>query len=38
VKCIAYKFDGSNVGDRMDLKMLRFENGDIISNIENYFN
>jgi hypothetical protein len=41
VKCIAWDFDGSNiVGDNDkndDLKKLRFENGDIIPNVENYF-
>jgi hypothetical protein len=41
VKCIAWDFDGSNiVGDddkNDDLKKLRFENGDIIPNVESYF-
>jgi hypothetical protein len=41
VKCIAWNFDGSNiVSDKDkddDLKKLRFENGDIIPNVESYF-
>jgi hypothetical protein len=41
LKCITWNFDGSNfVSDRdkdEDLKMLRFENGDVIPNIESYF-
>jgi hypothetical protein len=41
VKCIAWNFDGSNfVGDfdrKEDLIRLRFENGDIITKVENYF-
>jgi hypothetical protein len=38
VKCITFNFDGSNVGERdEDLRKLRFENGDIIPNVKNYF-
>jgi hypothetical protein len=41
VKCIAWNFDGSNVVEeddkKEDLNRLRFENGDIIPNIESYF-
>jgi hypothetical protein len=41
VKCIDWNFDGSNIvrdDDRNeDLNQLRFENGDIIPNIESYF-
>jgi hypothetical protein len=41
VKCIAWNFDGSNVvGDddkNEDLNRLRFENGDIVPNVESYF-
>jgi hypothetical protein len=41
VKYIAWDFDGSNfVSDedkREDLKRLRFENGDIIPDVESYF-
>jgi hypothetical protein len=41
VECIAWNFDGSNfvgIGDKKeDLKRLRFENGDIIPNVESYF-
>jgi hypothetical protein len=41
VKCIAWNFDGSNVvslkDEDEDLKKLRFENGDIIPNVESYF-
>jgi hypothetical protein len=41
VKCIAWNFDGSNCVDYYDenddLKKLKFENGDIIPNVENYF-
>jgi hypothetical protein len=40
VKCIAWNFDGSNVDDddeKEDLNRLRFENGDIIPNVESYF-
>jgi hypothetical protein len=41
VKCIAWNFDGSNFvefgGREDDLKKLRFENGDIISDVESYF-
>jgi hypothetical protein len=42
VKCIAWNFDRSNfvsVGDKKeDLKRLRFENEDIIPDVESYFN
>jgi hypothetical protein len=38
VKCIAWNFDGSNVvggyDKKEDLNQLRFENGDIIPNME----
>jgi hypothetical protein len=41
VKCIAWNFDGSNIVEHddkdEDLKKLRFENGDIIPNVESYF-
>jgi hypothetical protein len=41
VKCIAWNFDGSdfvsNKDKKEDLKRLRFENGDIISDVESYF-
>jgi hypothetical protein len=42
VKCIAWNFDGSNIVDwlrekKEDLKKLRYENGDIILNLESYF-
>jgi hypothetical protein len=41
VKCIAWNFDGSNAVDQndknKDLNKLRFENGDIIPNVESYF-
>jgi hypothetical protein len=41
VKCIAWNFDGSNLvgrdGKMEDLKKLRFENGDIIPDVERYF-
>jgi hypothetical protein len=41
VKCIAWNFDGSNFvseeDKKDDLKRLRFENGDIIPDMENYF-
>jgi hypothetical protein len=37
-KCIAWNFDGSNIVWRnYDLKRLKFENGDIIPDMENYF-
>jgi hypothetical protein len=36
VKCIAWNFDESNIMSD-DLKMLRFENGDTIPDVENYF-
>jgi hypothetical protein len=42
MKCIAWNFDGSNFVSREDkdddLKMLRYENGDAIPNVESYFN
>jgi hypothetical protein len=41
VKCIAWNFDGSNFvskGDKKeDLERLRFENGDVIPDVESYF-
>jgi hypothetical protein len=38
VKCIAWNFDGFNfVSRKEDLKGLRFENGDIIPDVESYF-
>jgi hypothetical protein len=41
MKCIAWNFDGSNVvrddDKNEDLNRLRFENGDIIPNVESYF-
>jgi hypothetical protein len=38
VKCIAWNFDGSNfVSKNKDLNKLKFENGDIIPNVESYF-
>jgi hypothetical protein len=41
MKCIAWNFDGSNFMSNIDkkenLKKLRFENGDIIPNVERYF-
>jgi hypothetical protein len=41
VKCIAWNFDGSNIVEdddkKEDLNRLRFENGDIIPNVESYF-
>jgi hypothetical protein len=42
LKCIAWNFDGSNfvrfggMDEDKHLKNLRFENGDIIPNVENY--
>jgi hypothetical protein len=40
VKCIVWNFDGLNFGGyfdkKDDLKKLRFNNGDIIPNIEDY--
>jgi hypothetical protein len=36
VKCIAWNFYESNIVDD-DLKMLRFENGDTIPDVESYF-
>jgi hypothetical protein len=41
VKCIAWNFNGSNIveddDENEDLNRLRFENGDIIPNVESYF-
>jgi hypothetical protein len=41
VKCIAWNFDGSNIvrddDENEDLKKLRFENGDVIPNMDSYF-
>jgi hypothetical protein len=41
VKCIAWNFDGSNFVSDEDkekkLKRLRFENGDVIPDMESYF-
>jgi hypothetical protein len=41
VKCIAWNFDGSNFVGRCDknedLNKLKFENGNIIPNVESYF-
>jgi hypothetical protein len=41
VKCIAWNFDGSNIvrwNDKDEiLKRLRFENGDTIPDVQNYF-
>jgi hypothetical protein len=41
VKCIAWNFDGSNFvsneDKKEDLKTLRFENGDVIPDVESYF-
>jgi hypothetical protein len=41
VKCVAYNFDGSNFIDRDDedegLENLKFENGDVIPNVNDYF-
>jgi hypothetical protein len=41
VKCIAWNFDGSNFvskeDKKEDLKRLRFENGDIIPDVESHF-
>jgi hypothetical protein len=43
IKCIAWNFDGSNSLGYSDkdrdekLKMLRFENGDNIPDVEGYF-
>jgi hypothetical protein len=38
VKCIAWNFDGSNfVSKKEDLKRLRFENGNVIPDVESYF-
>jgi hypothetical protein len=37
-KCIAWNFDGSNMNKKnKNLEKLRFENGDIIPDIESYF-
>jgi hypothetical protein len=41
VKCIAWNFDGSNFinneDEDEDLKRLKFENGDVIPDVESYF-
>jgi hypothetical protein len=41
VKCIAWNFDGSNFvswrDKKEDLERLRFENGDIITDVDSYF-
>jgi hypothetical protein len=41
VKCIAWNFNGSKFvrwnDEDENLKKLRFENGDTIPNVENYF-
>jgi hypothetical protein len=41
VKCIAWNYDGSNFVNfndkKEDLKKLRFENGDIIPDVESHF-
>jgi hypothetical protein len=41
VKCIAWNVDGSNFvsydNKKEDLKRLRFENGDVIPDVESYF-
>jgi hypothetical protein len=41
VKCIAWSFDGldfvSDKDKKKYLRMLRFENGDTIPNVKNYF-
>jgi hypothetical protein len=41
VKCITWNFDGFNIvrfGDKEeDLERLRFENGDVIPDVESYF-
>jgi hypothetical protein len=41
MKCIAWNFDGSNFmsdeDKKEDLKRLKFENGDIIPDVESYF-
>jgi hypothetical protein len=38
VRCIAYNFDGSNVKEgRKDKSKLRYEDGGIIPNVEDYF-
>jgi hypothetical protein len=42
VNCISWNFDGLNIvgwnDKKEDLKKLRFENGDTIPDVENYFN
>jgi hypothetical protein len=42
VKCIAWNINGSNFVNKKDkekkLKKLKFENGDIIPDVESYFN
>jgi hypothetical protein len=37
VKCIAWNSDGSNFVSDEEMKKLRFENGEVISNVESYF-
>jgi hypothetical protein len=41
MKCIAWNFDGSNIvsdeNKDENLKRLKFENGDVILDIESYF-
>jgi hypothetical protein len=41
VKCIAWNFDGFNFvsfkDKKEDLKSLKFENGDVIPDVESYF-
>jgi hypothetical protein len=41
IRIIAWNFDGSNfvgyVDKDEDMKVLRFENGDIVLNVESYF-
>jgi hypothetical protein len=41
VKCIAWNFDGSNFvsyeDEKKDFKRLKLENGDIIPDVESYF-
>jgi hypothetical protein len=37
VKCIAYNFNGSNMSKNQNLEKLRFEDGDVIPDVESYF-
>jgi hypothetical protein len=41
VKCIGWSFDGSNFiaweDKRINLRKLRFENGNVVPNVESYF-